>query len=75
MIPKRLLVTLVSLAGILWSAAVQTDWPYYGGDQAGSKYSELTQVNRANVKNLKLAWEWLTCEKALSHYGTHPGLF
>ena len=50
-------------------------WPYYGGDQAGSKYSALTDINRANVRNLKVAWEWRTGEKALEEFHTTPGMF
>src|SRR5215471_16264734 len=36
------------------------DWPYYGGDAGGSRYSPLTQINRANVEQLKVAWEYHT---------------
>jgi glucose dehydrogenase len=28
------------------------------GDSGGNRYSTLTDIDRANVKNLKLAWEW-----------------
>ena len=52
-----------------------TDWTYYGGDQGGGKYSELSQVNRKNAGRLKLAWEWRTGETRLDQYGTTPGLF
>jgi alcohol dehydrogenase (cytochrome c) len=31
-------------------------WPTYSGDYSGRRYSLLTQVNQANVKNLTLAW-------------------
>ena len=57
------------------SAATNVGWPFYGGDQGGSKYSSLTQINRANVSRLQLAWEWRTGEKTLPAFGTHPGLF
>lgn len=33
----------------------EVDWPFFGGDQAGSKYSALTQINRDNVGKLKVA--------------------
>ena len=36
------------------------DWPYYGGDAGGSRYSPLTQINRTNVAQLKVAWEYHT---------------
>src|SRR5258706_15096746 len=31
-------------------------WPTYSGDYSGKRYSTLTQINQANVKNLALAW-------------------
>ena len=31
-------------------------WPTYNGDYSGKRYSTLTQINQANVKNLTLAW-------------------
>jgi quinoprotein glucose dehydrogenase len=34
------------------------EWRFYGGDQGSSKYSPLDQINRENVKNLKVAWSW-----------------
>jgi quinoprotein glucose dehydrogenase len=36
------------------------DWPYYGGDAGGGRYSSLTQINKTNVAQLKLAWEYHT---------------
>lgn len=38
------------------------DWPAYGRDHAGSRYSPLKQINRANVKDLKVAWTYRTRE-------------
>jgi quinoprotein glucose dehydrogenase len=32
------------------------DWPYYGHDPGGMRYSPLTQINRENVATLKVAW-------------------
>jgi quinoprotein glucose dehydrogenase len=32
------------------------DWPVYGGNKAGSRYSHLNQINLNNVKNLQVAW-------------------
>lgn len=31
-------------------------WAYYGHDAGGTRYSPLTQINRSNVANLKVAW-------------------
>src|SRR5215831_17967064 len=36
------------------------DWPYYGGDAGGSRYSRLTEINKSNVAKLKIAWEYHT---------------
>ncbi len=36
------------------------DWPHYGGDAGGSRYSPLTQVNKNNVTELVVAWEYHT---------------
>ncbi len=36
------------------------DWPAYGGDAGGSRYSRLTQINRGNVAQLQVAWEYHT---------------
>jgi glucose dehydrogenase len=39
------------------------DWPSYGGDPGGSRYSPLTQINRTNVAQLKIAWEYHTGDR------------
>src|SRR5262245_62496054 len=36
------------------------DWPVYGRDPGGSRYSPLTQITRENVKHLQLAWIYHT---------------
>jgi quinoprotein glucose dehydrogenase len=56
---------LIAAAGALLSAAEPidngiADWPYYGGDAGGSRYSPLTQINKSNVAKLKVAWEYHT---------------
>lgn len=35
-----------------------TDWGIYRGDKKANQYSELNQINAANVHRLKLAWEY-----------------
>lgn len=32
------------------------EWPVYGGGPESNRYSPLTQINRDNVKHLKVAW-------------------
>jgi quinoprotein glucose dehydrogenase len=38
------------------SGAQGDDWPNYGNDAGGMRYSPLKQINRENVANLKVAW-------------------
>jgi quinoprotein glucose dehydrogenase len=42
------------------SDAEIADWPFYGGDAGGARYSPLTQINKSNVTELKVAWEYHT---------------
>ncbi|UCC25422.1 MAG: hypothetical protein JSU98_17125 [Gemmatimonadales bacterium] len=34
------------------------DWPHYGRDAGGSRYSPLDQINTDNVHGLELAWTY-----------------
>src|SRR3984885_405162 len=43
-------------------ARANADWPVYGGQPANQHYSSLTQINRSNVKKLKVAWTYDTGE-------------
>ncbi len=47
------------------SDATETEdgWPAYGGQPAQDHYSSLAQINRKNVKNLRVAWTFDTGEK------------
>src|SRR5262245_26438871 len=36
------------------------DWPVYGRDPGGSRYSPLSQITRENVKHLQVAWTYRT---------------
>src|SRR5262245_18752349 len=53
----------------------QVVWLYYGGDQAGTKYSSLADINLSNVQSLHIAWQWKHWETPLQQYGTTPGFF
>jgi quinoprotein glucose dehydrogenase len=37
-----------------------TEWPNYGNDPGGMRYSPLAQINRENVSKLKVAWTFHT---------------
>lgn len=45
------------------------DWPNYGGNPAGNRYSPLTQINTQNVANLQPAWTFDTGENNDSERG------
>src|ERR1700682_6370109 len=53
---KILSILLVLLPALLPAQ----EWPAYGGDPGGSKYSRLKQINRDNVTRLKVAWTYHT---------------
>lgn len=52
----RALLTLLTAA----VCAAAQEWPYYGGDAGGAKYSPLKQIHRGNVRRLKVAWTYRT---------------
>src|ERR1044071_2118150 len=56
-------------------AQTSAGWPVYGGDLASTKYSTLTDINRTNVGQLKVAWEWKTGESAKTNPAARPGNF
>jgi quinoprotein glucose dehydrogenase len=41
------------------------DWPAYGGSPENTHYSALTQINRANVQHLQVAWSYDTREEGV----------
>src|ERR1700756_2718122 len=45
------------------SSLTARDWSVYGGSQEYQHYSPLAQVNRANVKQLQVAWSYDTGEQ------------
>jgi quinoprotein glucose dehydrogenase len=42
------------------SAAPVEEWPAYGNDPGSSRYSPLTEITKANVGSLKVAWTYRT---------------
>ena len=47
----------VFVAAVL-GAQDNRDWPAYGGNPEGTRFSTLTQINRANVGQLRVAWQY-----------------
>ena len=63
-------VFLVALAAAgVWyalrrDAAWEKEWRYHGGDPGHRQYSRLTQINRSNVSQLRVAWTYRTGDAA-----------
>lgn len=46
--------------GALGASVNEGNWPRYGGDDGGTRYSPLADVSAANVGELEVAWEYHT---------------
>ena len=57
---------LVLAAAMLSSAAgaQAQSWSVYGGDAAGTRYSPATEITKANVAELRVAWTYHTGDAA-----------
>jgi len=71
-IPTFLLTTLLTGLG---AQETLIEWPYVGAEQGHSKYSPVDEINRSNVDQLEIVWEWEPNEMPLQEYGTRPGAF
>jgi len=73
--PILLRVSALAVVCLLTPCAVTAqqnqDWPVYGGNKSGQRYSPLTQINRTNVTQLRVAWTFDTGE-ASAGLQTHP---
>jgi quinoprotein glucose dehydrogenase len=69
------------------SSTLAADWPHYGGGPDQTRYSPLTEITRANVATLRVAWTYDTrdafdgsemqCQPVVAHgvlYATSPKL-
>ncbi len=60
----RILILGFLFAGLISEARAQSKpdsgWPTYGNDAGGTRYSPASQINRANVAQLKVAWTFRT---------------
>lgn len=70
-----LVITAIAVCGVTVATQSRGEWPVYGGDPGGQKYSTLTQINRENVAQLQMAWQWKTGEQPFKELGTFPGAF
>ncbi|HZG26540.1 MAG TPA: c-type cytochrome, partial [Chitinophagaceae bacterium] len=48
------------------------DYPVYGGNKAGNRYSPLAQINTENVKGLKVAWTYFANRQQDTSNGNNP---
>ena len=55
-----LLACFGPVAAYTQSGSPAVEWPYYGGDAGGSRFSSLSQINTSNVQKLKVAWVYHT---------------
>lgn len=51
------IICVVSMVSAQQRSA-STDWPAYGGNAEGTRFSHLRQINRANVDRLRIAWQF-----------------
>jgi quinoprotein glucose dehydrogenase len=65
----------VAFGGFLYASKIAAtpgtsrddEWPYYGHDAGGMRYSPLQQINRENVSHLKMAWTFHTGDISDGH--------
>ena len=50
------------VAALRGDASRGDQWPTYGNDPGGTRYSALAQIDRANVARLQVAWTYRTGE-------------
>lgn len=51
-------LSLKQIAAAQKSTETRAEWPAYGGGPEGNRYSSLAQINRSNVGQLQVAWEY-----------------
>lgn len=79
--PLRAIVLLGAVAVAACNKPIggMVEWPAYGGDPGGMKYSPVADINRDNVENLTSAWTWETGEQPIadsdSTKAARPGMF
>ncbi|GGH36020.1 hypothetical protein GCM10007423_28080 [Dyadobacter endophyticus] len=60
---KGIGLSVGALCVAMMLGAPDSDWPNYGGNKAGNRYSPLDQINVGNVQNLQVAWMYDASEK------------
>src|SRR5262245_13637272 len=49
-----------------------TDWPAYGGNAAGTRFSPLNQIDKTNVGRLHIAWQFDSREGPVTRFQAQP---
>lgn len=75
-------ISSLLLLSVLSSSPQAADWPSYGADASSSKYTELDQINAANVASLQISWSWNSPDnptvlenQAKQNFTTTPGAY
>ncbi len=73
-------LSLLIVFGALSTADAQkqksvADWPAYGRDAGGARFSPLTQIHRGNVGQLKVAWTYHTGAEEVNAAGKRNAAF
>ncbi len=63
---------LTLLLVVSLQAPAAGDWPAYGRDPGGARFSPLTQITRDNVARLQVAWTYHTGMPDLTSMGHRP---
>ena len=54
-----LVITLLAIVTLLGQQGAKGgEWRWYGADEGSTRYSPLDQINRENIKDLRVAWVW-----------------
>ena len=59
------LVMLLPVPGLAQYGATSGEWRSYGGDNGGTKYSPLDQIDATNFDDLRIAWRWESADGSL----------
>jgi quinoprotein glucose dehydrogenase len=70
---KKLMIALLASLASPALCATPADWPTYGHDAGGMRYSPLDQIKPANVSSLQVAWTY-HMRPAAPDGGTQPRL-
>ena len=66
------MLRLLCLLSVVVALSAQTDWPVYGHDPGGARYSPLTQITPQNVTRLERAWTFHTGEVTTAAFESTP---